>query len=136
MTALHLATQHGHEAMAHLLLEKGADIDAPDEYGRTALHLATQNEHEAVAKLLLERNDIDPDSMGENSRQRPRRDSQEWTWDGGAALSSACDDDRSSTQVVWQNTLDGQSPAELGTAPASIQNFYKESRRQNYNSAG
>jgi ubiquitin C len=63
--------------------------------------------------------------MGKNSRQRPRWDSLERTWDGGAALSSACDDDRSSTQLVGQNTRDGQSPAELGTAPASIQIFIR-----------
>ncbi|KAK1764670.1 hypothetical protein QBC33DRAFT_546789 [Phialemonium atrogriseum] len=44
-----------HEAIVKLLLEKGADIETKDEYGRTPLSLAARNGHEAMVKLLLEK---------------------------------------------------------------------------------
>ena len=38
-----------------LLLEKGAELESKDEYGRTPLSWAAENGHEAVVKLLLEK---------------------------------------------------------------------------------
>ena len=35
-----------------LLLEKGAEPNSKDKYGRTPLYLAAENGHEAVVKLL------------------------------------------------------------------------------------
>ena len=50
------AAANGHEAVAKLLLEKGAELEAKDDvYGRTPLSWAAANGHEAVAKLLLEK---------------------------------------------------------------------------------
>ena len=53
-TALHLAARHGHEAIARLLLDCGADIEAKNGHGGTALQLAAKNGHEATARLLLD----------------------------------------------------------------------------------
>ena len=41
--------------MVRLLLEKGADVEAKNQRGRTALIEATSNGHEAVVQLLLEK---------------------------------------------------------------------------------
>jgi ankyrin repeat protein len=38
-----------------LLLEKGADLEAKDEFGRTPLSWAAEEGHEGVVKLLLEK---------------------------------------------------------------------------------
>ena len=53
-TALMLAAQGGHEAVAQLLLQHGADVAAAFNDGSTALMLAAQGGHEAVAQLLLQ----------------------------------------------------------------------------------
>jgi ankyrin repeat protein len=41
--------------MVKLLLEKGAELESKDEYGRTPLSWAARNKHEAMVKLLLEK---------------------------------------------------------------------------------
>jgi ankyrin repeat protein len=51
-TALHLATQGGHETAAQLLLKKGADVNAKTHDGRAAQHLAAKEGHETVVRLL------------------------------------------------------------------------------------
>ena len=53
-TALMLAALRGHEAVAQLLLQHGADVAAASNNGSTALMLAAQGGHEAVAQLLLQ----------------------------------------------------------------------------------
>jgi ankyrin repeat protein len=53
-TALHLAARGGHEMLAKILLERGADIDEKSSTGETALFMASKAGHGAVAKLLLE----------------------------------------------------------------------------------
>ena len=55
-TALHLASGHGHSAVAAALLAAGADTNARREGGFTPLHLAATAE---VAALLL-RHGADP----------------------------------------------------------------------------
>ena len=60
-TALHVATMHGHQPIAQLLLEERANIntkaviDAKDENGRTPLHLAADQGQNDIARLLLQR---------------------------------------------------------------------------------
>ncbi|KAK2764809.1 NACHT and ankyrin domain-containing protein [Colletotrichum kahawae] len=54
-----------HEAVAQLLIEKGAGINTTNKEGRTALMLASLNGHEAVARLLIEKGaDINTQSNG------------------------------------------------------------------------
>ena len=38
--------------MAHLLAERGADVDAEDDEGRTAYRVALQEGHDEIAQLL------------------------------------------------------------------------------------
>ena len=54
-TPLWRAAEKGHEAVVKLLLEKGADVESKDKYGRTPLWRAAAHGHEAVVKLLLEK---------------------------------------------------------------------------------
>jgi len=54
-TPLLAAAENGHEAVARLLLDRGADVSTADEYRRTPLLAAAENGHEAVARLLLDR---------------------------------------------------------------------------------
>ena len=51
---LMVAAGAGHEAVAKLLLDHGADVAAADNNGATALMFAARDGHEAVAKLLLD----------------------------------------------------------------------------------
>ena len=53
-TALMLAALGGHEAVAQVLLQHGADVAAADNNGGTALMGAAQGGHEAMAQLLLQ----------------------------------------------------------------------------------
>ncbi|KAL6808800.1 hypothetical protein V8C40DRAFT_259353 [Trichoderma camerunense] len=56
LTDLILASYYGHRAIAKLLIEKGADIEAKDDdKGRTPLIWAAKNGHEALIKLLVEK---------------------------------------------------------------------------------
>ncbi|KAJ1482329.1 ankyrin repeat-containing domain protein, partial [Baffinella frigidus] len=52
-TPLHQAAYLGHEAVALLLLQHGADVEAKAN-GRTALHFAALGGHRAMAHLLLQ----------------------------------------------------------------------------------
>jgi ankyrin repeat protein len=45
----------GCEAVVKLLLDKGADLQSKDKYGRTPLSWAAEKGHEAVVKLLLKK---------------------------------------------------------------------------------
>jgi ankyrin repeat protein len=49
------AAGNGHEAVVKLLVEKGADLESKDRFGRIPLSLAAMNGHEAVVKLLVEK---------------------------------------------------------------------------------
>jgi ankyrin repeat protein len=44
----------GHEEVAHLLLERGVDVNAQDNRGRTPLHNATVRGRVGIVSLLLE----------------------------------------------------------------------------------
>ncbi|XP_077361293.1 receptor-interacting serine/threonine-protein kinase 4 [Festucalex cinctus] len=54
-TALHWAAQNGDEAMARLLLDRGAAINETDGQGRTPAHVACQHGQENVVRVLLSR---------------------------------------------------------------------------------
>ena len=53
--ALHLAALLGHEEALVILLDEGADINAPTEDGETALMMAAKKGHTDTVRLLLER---------------------------------------------------------------------------------
>jgi hypothetical protein len=54
-TPLLCAAQNRHEAMAKLLIEKGAEFSVQGSLRMTPLHWAALNGHKAVAKLLVEK---------------------------------------------------------------------------------
>jgi ankyrin repeat protein len=58
-TALMLASSHGKDETAKLLIESGAGVNIQDEDGSTALMCAAEHGHKAVVKLLLAHPDID-----------------------------------------------------------------------------
>lgn len=51
-TLLHLAAEHGKEAIIYFLLRQGAELNFKDREGRTALHRASERGHTAVALAL------------------------------------------------------------------------------------
>ncbi|KAF8241232.1 ankyrin, partial [Wilcoxina mikolae CBS 423.85] len=53
-TPLLVASRYGHEAVARLLLDKGADVSAADKDRSTPLLLASERGHEAVTQLVLQ----------------------------------------------------------------------------------
>jgi ankyrin repeat protein len=59
-TALHWATERGHELVTQILLDNGAEIEARDHSGWTALQMASRNSHLGIIRLFLQWNvDID-----------------------------------------------------------------------------
>ncbi len=54
-TSLALAAEESNEAMALLLLKKGADVKSVGKDGRKPLARAAENGHESVVRLLLEK---------------------------------------------------------------------------------
>ena len=55
MTALGLAAELGHQDIVEYIVEKGADIDAKDNKGRTPLMLAAEGGHRAIIEYLITR---------------------------------------------------------------------------------
>jgi ankyrin repeat protein len=51
-TALHWAAQHGRRGFASLLLGKGADVDARDQWGKTPRQYAMEQREQAVLILF------------------------------------------------------------------------------------
>ncbi|XP_040962634.1 integrin-linked protein kinase 1 isoform X2 [Gossypium hirsutum] len=62
-TALHLAACEGWIEVVDLLLEKGADVNSLDRWGRTPLSDAHSFRHHEVCKILEARGGIDPVGM-------------------------------------------------------------------------
>ncbi|XP_058612569.1 CARD- and ANK-domain containing inflammasome adapter protein [Onychostoma macrolepis] len=52
-TLLHLAAEHGKEAIVYFLLRQGAKLNLKDREGHTALHRASERGHTAVALALV-----------------------------------------------------------------------------------
>lgn len=53
-TVLHWAAVNGHIAVAELLLEKGAPLEAVDNEGATPLHRAARNNHHVLVTRIIE----------------------------------------------------------------------------------
>jgi len=53
-TALHLAVHGGSKAVATLLIEMGAEVNAQDKERRTPLHVACLNNQFEIVRCLLE----------------------------------------------------------------------------------
>ena len=51
-TPLHYAAANGHKEIAELLIEKGADVKAKDEGGKTPLDVAIQFKELEIADLI------------------------------------------------------------------------------------
>ncbi|PMD51253.1 ankyrin, partial [Hyaloscypha bicolor E] len=54
-TVLHLAAMNGHEAVARVLLHRGADAEMVGSEGETALHQAAEKGRNTVVQLLLDK---------------------------------------------------------------------------------
>jgi ankyrin repeat protein len=52
-TPLHLASRQGKVEVAHMLIERGADVEAQNKDGETPLHLASQRGQVEVAPILI-----------------------------------------------------------------------------------
>lgn len=64
-TALILAAERGYAAIVKLLLEKGANPDLQNKFGRTALTCAVRHKYTEIVQLLLEKG-ANPDLPDEN----------------------------------------------------------------------
>ena len=53
-TALHRAAARGDRALLELLIERGAELEAPDDSGATALSWASDENHDQAVDLLLQ----------------------------------------------------------------------------------
>ncbi|KAI9892747.1 MAG: hypothetical protein M1814_001167 [Vezdaea aestivalis] len=95
LTELTAASVFGHELIVRLLLEKGADIEAKDNSGKTALYWAARNGHETVVRLLLE----------EGADFKAKDD------EGGIALHWAVvgDDDETITKLLLERGADTEA---------------------------
>ena len=51
-TLLHIAAWHGHKELVALLLQKGADIQAKTDQGKTSLSIAEEQDEHEIAELL------------------------------------------------------------------------------------
>ena len=49
-----MAAKYGHEEVARLLLDGGADPNKANRHGRTALHLAARGGHTSIVKTLID----------------------------------------------------------------------------------
>ncbi|KAF8416402.1 hypothetical protein EV426DRAFT_569866, partial [Tirmania nivea] len=54
-TPLHVASEYGHQEIARLLIDRGADFAAANRFSNTPLHLASANGHQEIARLLIDR---------------------------------------------------------------------------------
>ena len=51
-TILHIACEHGSENVTKMLVSKGSDIEAQDDYGITPIFLANVKSHSGCAEIL------------------------------------------------------------------------------------
>jgi len=61
-SALHYASENGHEKILTLLITSGAQVDLPNKWGRTALHYAASKHRVNCLKILI-KNGADPNKQ-------------------------------------------------------------------------
>ena len=61
-SALHYASENGHEEILMLLITSGAQVDLPNKWGRTALHYAASKDRVNCLKILI-KNGADPNKQ-------------------------------------------------------------------------
>ena len=54
-SALHYASENGHEEIVALLITSGAQVDLPNKWGRTALHYAASKHRVNCLKILIKK---------------------------------------------------------------------------------
>ncbi|XP_030217893.1 receptor-interacting serine/threonine-protein kinase 4 isoform X2 [Gadus morhua] len=107
-TALHCAAQNGDEAVARLLLERGAALNETDGQGRTPTYVACQHGQENVVRVLL--------SRGADVHVRGR---EHWTalhlaaWQGHLGISKLLV--KQAGADVDGQTADGRTPLHLAS---------------------
>ena len=74
-TCLHMAAQEGYDAIAMMLLRKGALVDATDDSGVTPLMLAAEAGHDVCVAILVKEkaNVLLSDKLGKTALFRCRR---------------------------------------------------------------
>ena len=66
-TALMWAASEGYPAIARLLIDYGADINAKNAAGYTALMFAAEGDHREILLNLLDHPDLDPNAIGDRN---------------------------------------------------------------------
>ena len=114
--------------MVKQLLDKGADLESKDNYGRTPLSLAASYEHEAVVKLLLATGKVDVDSKDKNGSRTPLSYAAENGHEGIVKLLLAIDgvdvnsmDNDGRTPLWWAARMGHEAVVEL------LHSYYIES---------
>ncbi|KAL7069875.1 hypothetical protein ACQ4LE_010880 [Meloidogyne hapla] len=106
-TALHYACSKDHVQIVQELLDKGADINAPDERGATPLHRAASKGNKRTVNLLL----------GYKNKLQINLVNRE----GDTALHLACEDDQQEVAILLANcganisktNREGKTPLDL-----------------------
>ena len=62
-TAMHYSALNGHKELAILLIDKKADANIKNEFGRIALEDALQNGHSEIAELLAPVSKLEEDKV-------------------------------------------------------------------------
>lgn len=68
LTALHLASERDHMAVAMLLLDRGANVHARADGGCMPIHLAARYASAATVEMLIERGGADPNAQTSDGR--------------------------------------------------------------------
>ena len=63
-TPLHFAVQNGQEAVARLLIERGADVAATNQYGQVLLRFTALSVHETAQLLIEKRTEVSAANQG------------------------------------------------------------------------